>query len=103
MLDIDAHESPECIERLHKIRDLASSAAIMLQSGECENTAVMRILELENAFAIANRQPSGGEMPRKRPEGKRNERFLAERSCKGASLYTNKLLWVRIGIYSVGA
>jgi len=66
ILNIDAHESPECIERLRKIRDLASSAAAMLQSGECENAAVTRILELENAFASANRQPPVGEMPRKR-------------------------------------
>lgn len=66
MLDIDAHESAECIARLHKIRDLASSAAAMLQSGECENAAVTRILELENAFAAGNRQPPVGEMPRKR-------------------------------------
>jgi len=66
MLDIDAHDSPQCIERLHKIRDLASSAAAMLQSGECENAAVMRILELENAFAGGNRQPPLAEMPKNR-------------------------------------
>ena len=65
MLDIDAHE-PQCIERLHKIRELASSTAAMLQSRECENAAVMRILELENAFGSGNRQPPRAEMPTNR-------------------------------------
>ena len=69
ILDVEEHESEKCIERLHKIRDLASSAAAMLQSGKCENAAVTRILELENAFAaIGDRQSPVREMPRKRRE-----------------------------------
>ena len=69
ILDGEASASPECIGQLHKIRDLASAAAAMLQSGECENEAVTRILELENAFASANRQLPVPEMPkRKRQE-----------------------------------
>lgn len=68
ILDAEAHADPRCIERLHKIRDLASSAAAMLQNGECEVEAVTRILELENAFAAAHREPAVKETPRKKRE-----------------------------------
>jgi len=69
ILDAEAHADPQCIERLHKIRDLASSAAAMLQNGECEVEAVTRILELENAFVIAaHREPQVKEKPRKKRE-----------------------------------
>lgn len=69
ILDVEQHESAKCIERLHKIRDLASSAAAMLQSGECETEAVKRILELENAFPPVGIRPvSIKEMTRKRRE-----------------------------------
>ncbi len=59
ILDAEAHADPDCVERLHKIRDLASSAAALLQGGNCEVEAVTRILELENAFAaIGKREDS---------------------------------------------
>ena len=50
ILDADAHGDRECLERLHKIRDLAASAAAMLQTQECEIEAVNRILELESTY-----------------------------------------------------
>lgn len=69
ILDAEAHSDPKCIERLHKIRALASTAAAMLQNGECEVETVTRILELENAFATAvNQQPPVREISRKRRE-----------------------------------
>ena len=67
IFDVEAREHPECIERLHKIRDLASSAVTILQDGECETKAVTRILDLENAFArAAQRAPRVMQTPRKR-------------------------------------
>ena len=65
ILDAEADADPQCIERLHKIRDLASSAAAMLQNDECEVEAVTRILELESAFVTAaHRSPKPKKSPR---------------------------------------
>ena len=50
---------PQIGDGLHKIRDLAASAAAMLHAGECEIEAVARVLELEGALSLT--------LPRKSP------------------------------------
>src|SRR5579872_5607405 len=75
LLDAESHGDADCVQRLHKIRGLASSAAALLQGGNCEVEAVTRILELENAFAaLGNREESAGSV------GKESEKQVGGQS-----------------------